>query len=87
MKDPNRNREDPIIHAKRAVSRLWPWIALGLILIGCAAVGPDYKPIIPNVPDTWNAEMAGGLTPDPPDPGTLARWWTIFNDPELSNLE
>jgi len=31
--------------------------------------------------------MAGGLTPQQPDPDTLAHWWTIFNDPELSKLE
>ena len=87
MKDPNRNSDEPAMNAKRAINKLWPSIAMGLILIGCAAVGPDYTPIKPDGPEKWNAEMAGGLTPNPPDPDTLAGWWTIFNDPELSSLE
>ena len=87
MKYPNRNSDEPVMSVKRAIRMRWPSIAMGLILFGCAAVGPDYTPIKPDVPETWNAEMAGGLTPNPPDPGTLASWWTIFNDPELTRLE
>ncbi len=87
MQDPNRNREEPAMRAKRTNHKRWPWIAIGLILTGCAAVGPDYTAITPDAPETWNAEMAGGLTPNSPDPGTLASWWTIFNDPELTRLE
>ena len=87
MKYPNRNCGSPVMSAKRIRRMRWLSIAVGLILIGCAAVGPDYTPIKPDGPETWNAEMAGGLTPNSPDPGTLASWWTIFNDPELTRLE
>jgi len=73
--------------AKRALSSLLSAVAIGLILIGCAAVGPDYTPIKPDAPEGWSAEMAGGLTATEPDTDTLAQWWTIFNDPELSSLE
>ncbi len=87
MKYPNRNSEKPAMSAKRAISILLSVIAVGLVLTGCAAVGPDYTPIEPDAPERWRAEMAGGLTANQPDTGTLARWWTIFNDPELSRLE
>ena len=87
MKHPNRKGEKPAMSAKRFIGLLLPAIAVGLILTGCAAVGPDYSPIEPEAPQRWSAEMAGGLTADHPDTGTLAQWWTIFNDPELSSLE
>jgi NodT family efflux transporter outer membrane factor (OMF) lipoprotein len=87
MKHPNRNSEKPAMIVKRSLSILWPAIALGLMLTGCAAVGPDYTPVKPQAPERWDAAMAGGLTATQPDTGKLARWWTIFNDPELSSLE
>jgi len=87
MNYPNRNSDKPVMRSKRAISNLLPSIAIGLILTGCAAVGPDYTPIKPDAPQQWSAEMAGGLTATEPDTDTLAQWWTIFNDPELSGLE
>ncbi len=87
MQYPNRSSGQPIMSAKRAVSIFLQAIAIGLILTGCAAVGPDYTPIKPDAPLQWGAEMAGGLTATQPDTATLAHWWTIFKDPELSSLE
>ncbi len=84
MTDVNRPSAKPV---KRTMGLLWRFMAIGLIVHGCAAVGPDYTPIEPDGPAGWSAEMAGGLSSDPPDPDTLADWWTIFNDPELSRLE
>lgn len=87
MKHPNRNSDTPGMRAKRAIWLRWPAITFGLLLTGCAAVGPDYTPIEPNVPETWSAEMTGGLTSHPPDLEALAHWWKIFDDPDLSSLE
>jgi NodT family efflux transporter outer membrane factor (OMF) lipoprotein len=87
MKHPKRNSGKPFMSVRRAVSILLSATAIGLILTGCAPVGPDYTPIKPEAPERWGAEMAGGLTASQPDPGTLAHWWTIFNDRELSSLE
>jgi NodT family efflux transporter outer membrane factor (OMF) lipoprotein len=87
MKYPNRNSQKPARSAKCAIRILLPAIAVGLLLTGCAPVGPDYTPIEPDAPQRWSAEMAGGLTASQPDSAALARWWTIFNDPELSSLE
>ncbi len=87
MMVPNRNSGNPAMGAKGAIPLLWLVMSVGLFLTGCAAVGPDYTPLKPDAPETWNAEMAGGLTRYPPDVDTLSHWWTIFNDPELSSLE
>jgi NodT family efflux transporter outer membrane factor (OMF) lipoprotein len=87
MKHPNRNSGKPFMRAKRAVSIFLSATAIGLLLTACAAVGPDYTPIKPEAPQQWGAAMAGGLSASQPDPETLAHWWTVFNDRELSSLE
>jgi NodT family efflux transporter outer membrane factor (OMF) lipoprotein len=87
MKHPKRTSGKPFLSAKRTVSLFLSAIAGGLILTACAPVGPDYTPIQPEAPERWNAEMAGGLSATQPDTDTLAHWWTIFNDRELSSLE
>ena len=55
------------------------------LLVGCAAVGPDYvrpqKPVSP----AWNTPLQGGITVSP-DPRNLAVWWTTLNDRSLSRL-
>jgi len=87
MKYPKRDSGKPFMSVRRAVSIFLSATAIGLILTGCAPVGPDYTPIQPEAPERWGAEMAGGLSATQPDPDTLAHWWTIFNDRELSSLE
>ena len=57
------------------------------ILVGCAAVGPDYVPVAPQAQEKWHSELQGGLTADQLNPDILAHWWTTLNDPELSSLE
>ncbi len=61
--------------------------AVLLVLSGCAMVGPDYSPVAPDAPDAWHTKLAGGLVAGPPAPETLARWWKVFNDPQLETLE
>lgn len=73
--------------AKPSVGMRWSSIAAGLLFSACAAVGPDYIPVEPGGPETWKAEMAGGLIPGQPDQSLLSHWWTIFDDPQLSSLE
>jgi len=57
-----------------------------LILAGCA-VGPDYARVEPGAPPEWHTQLQGGLTPGLPEPETLAHWWNVLNDEELSSLE
>ncbi len=55
-------------------------------LNGCAAVGPDYTLVKPEVKDEWRAELQGGLTAGSLEPETLAHWWSTLNDPDLDSL-
>ena len=57
-----------------------------LALTSCAAVGPDYTPPAPEVPATWNTVLENGMTADSNDAEILAKWWTVFDDPILSEL-
>lgn len=80
-------------YTKAGVSRrgfslpILPAILFGLMLIGCAPVGPNYTKVEPRAPKQWHAPLDNGLSPHDLDPETLAQWWTVLNDPELSNLE
>lgn len=65
----------------------WTGFALAALLTaGCAAVGPDYVPPDISAPEAWNRDMAGGLRASPASAETLARWWTVLNDPVLNRL-
>jgi NodT family efflux transporter outer membrane factor (OMF) lipoprotein len=75
----------PAISLKCFCMSLGLIIAVGIVLTGCATVGPDYVPLRSDAPEKWSAEMDGGIIPQS-DPETLAQWWVIFNDPELSVL-
>ena len=57
-----------------------------LILAGCITAGPDYKPPQTSTPSGWTSPMAAGLSGAAADTNLLARWWTVFNDPTLSDL-
>lgn len=57
---------------------------VGIVLAGCASVGPDYiKPDL-KAPQTWNSETKEGRPGVPRD--TLASWWTNLKDPVLVGL-
>jgi NodT family efflux transporter outer membrane factor (OMF) lipoprotein len=68
----------------------WPKICLIFIFItlltGCKAMGPDYKQPDLFPEDAWHAPMQKGLTRAPADPKALAQWWTVLNDPVLTDL-
>ncbi len=53
-----------------------------MTVAGCA-VGPDYQPLKTAVPETW----VGSVPETVSQPGLdTARWWTVFDDPELVSL-
>lgn len=62
-------------------------ILAGLGLAGCVAVGPDYTPASPDVPDGWKRidTTARPLT-HAAATGDLSQWWQGLNDPLLSEL-
>jgi multidrug efflux system outer membrane protein len=55
------------------------WLAMAALLAGCA-VGPDYRPPQPAMPEGW----AGSS--DTAAPVGLTTWWQTFQDPELTAL-
>jgi NodT family efflux transporter outer membrane factor (OMF) lipoprotein len=61
-------------------------IILILALTGCAAVGPNYTRVEPKAPEKWHAELKSGLSAGKLNSETIARWWTMLNDPELTSL-
>jgi len=62
-------------------------LASGLLGIsGCKTVGPDYQPPQAATPRHWTSELQNGLTAAAADTNLLERWWTVFNDPVLSDL-
>ena len=59
----------------------------GLVLAGCAAVGPDYTPPATDVPADWNRlDPAARPAMRADAPGDLSRWWQRLDDPLLSEL-
>lgn len=58
-------------------------ITLAFLLTGCM-VGPDFRAPEPHVPVQWQGAAADSR---PAAPEELARWWTLFADPELTSLE
>ncbi|RJP24159.1 MAG: efflux transporter outer membrane subunit [Candidatus Abyssobacteria bacterium SURF_5] len=61
-------------------------ILMVLLITGCAAVGPNYVSPTVSAPDQWSSEPRGGLSGENPDISELAGWWSILNDPILTNL-
>lgn len=57
-----------------------------LAFAACAPVGPDSHAPELQAPASWHSEPVEGLSVETLDPASLARWWTNFNDPVLSEL-
>lgn len=56
-------------------------------LVACAPVGPDFHSPQVQAPANWHSgQAADGLTVKSLDPARLANWWSVFNDPVLSDL-
>ena len=50
------------------------------------AVGPDYEQPDLFPKQGWLAPLEKGLAKASPDMGQLSRWWTVLNDPVLTDL-
>lgn len=64
-------------------------VILGACLVGlagCTTVGPDYQPPQTSAPTNWSSALSGGLSGAAADTNLLEQWWTVFNDPILSDL-
>lgn len=77
--------------AIRGAPLIWALLRCGAIVavavvMGCAAVGPDYVPPDTQLPDAWHAPLKDGLLGGETNPKQLAQWWTVFNDTHLTRL-
>ncbi len=82
----NQYHHKPSVGGNRFPFSILPAVVIGLILSGCATVGPNYTKVEPDAPIKWHTELAGGLTTEVLQPETMARWWGTLNDPELESL-
>ena len=71
----------------RVSARAARLLTLGAVLpLGGCLVGPNYvKPEIPE-PPAWHAQLAHGMTDLQSDRDALASWWSVLDDPLLSEL-
>ena len=58
-------------------------ILLGLLIAGCAPVGPDFVKLEPQAPGQWSQALDQGLDAKP---GDQTQWWLVFRDPVLNQL-
>ena len=67
---------------ERIFSRIFLPLLLMLAVVGCSAVGPDYKPPTIEMAERWanRTQALAGQTE------ALARWWNTLDDPELTEL-
>jgi NodT family efflux transporter outer membrane factor (OMF) lipoprotein len=56
------------------------------MLSGCMTVGPNYSPPEMQTPEDWQKGVAGVAPDKQSEQEILAKWWTTFNDPVLSDL-
>lgn len=59
------------------------WVAMVLIMGGCALIGPDFVKPEALLQDAWTEAQAPGLSGGQTD---YSRWWRVFDDPVLDNL-
>ena len=65
---------------------LLPAALMLFVFVGCAAVGPDYVPPDTLMPQAWHIPGKSGLVGKQLNKGALADWWSILDDPVLTNL-
>ena len=66
-----------------AITRAACTLAMGVIVVSCTQVGPDYEQPALEVPDEWSAPTRAGLRTQPSE---LVAWWQSFDDPVLTDL-
>ncbi|MFI4938672.1 MAG: efflux transporter outer membrane subunit [Candidatus Berkiellales bacterium] len=60
---------------------------LTLFLITACSVGPNYKPPNVKIPSHYKEAPSGRKFADPQDICDRGKWWQVFNDPLLNELE
>ena len=61
-------------------------IGAALLLGGCVAVGPDYRPPTLDAPPQWQSTLTNEQAAGSMDSAVLSRWWANLGDPVLTTL-
>ncbi|MFA6470424.1 MAG: efflux transporter outer membrane subunit [Candidatus Latescibacterota bacterium] len=84
---PRRNDVKQRLNGTAPPKQALSFIVLFFLLVsGCASVGPNYVPPKMSVPETWSGSSAEGTAVKAINPQALANWWTVFQDPLLTEL-
>jgi len=67
----------------RGTGRCLSIVIASVLLISCAAVGPDYEQPAAPLPDAWESAQNAGLQATQFE---LVEWWEVFDDPVLNRL-
>ena len=84
----NRSKKGLAVRRDRRSSRCVAGILAVIwttMLMGCAAVGPNYEKPRMEVPAQWSEMPPEGVITEA-SPEGLTRWWTLFEDPLLESL-
>ena len=65
---------------------LLPAALILFIFSGCAVVGPDYVQPDTPMPEAWHTPAKSSLVEEHLNKEALAGWWSILDDPVLTNL-
>lgn len=57
-----------------------------IMITGCAAVGPDYKPPDTSLPQSWKNVHAPGFSQARAEGRAFSLWWDCLKDPVLTDL-
>src|ERR1700761_2529437 len=79
------NLENLTMRAKTAKSLLPAALFAPLLMAGCA-VGPDYVKPKTDTPEAFK-EIQGWKVAQPADTKLPTKWWELYNDPLLNDLE
>ncbi len=74
-------------YVKKSIARHHLFITLlAFIMSGCASVGPNYVTPKVCVQESWSGATKEGVTAKATNIQALANWWTLFQDPVLTDL-
>ncbi len=63
-------------------------LAGSLLILSSCMVGPEYRRPVAPTPESFKEQLPSGWTEAQPGDGAdRGKWWTIYNDPKLDELE
>src|SRR6056297_1285155 len=83
----NSNKNNRVPNPKRIGLVLCLAMIFFPVFISGCAVGPDYTGVQPEPRKDWVAQMEKGLEASQPERDSVSKWWEVYGDPVLAELE